>query len=93
MNRKLVKVSSKSSPSSVAGSIAVIVKEMGSVDVIAIGVLAVSNCAKSLAIVRGFLATNDIDVEYIPSFVDVDIAGETKTALKWTLIRKKKAIA
>ena len=52
-----LKVSSKSNPSSVAGALANVFREKGSVEIQAVGAGALNQAIKSVAIARGFLKT------------------------------------
>jgi stage V sporulation protein S len=77
-----LKVSSKSNPNSVAGAMAGAVRERGSVDVQVIGAGALNQAIKAVAIARGFLASSDIDLVCVPSFADIEIDGEGRTAIR-----------
>jgi stage V sporulation protein S len=77
-----LKVSSKSNPNSVAGAMAGAVRRYGSVDVQVIGAGALNQAVKAIAIARGFLASSDIDLVCVPSFADIEIDGEGRTALR-----------
>lgn len=81
----IIRVSAKSRSSSVAGAIAGVVREHGRAEVQAIGAGAVNQALKAAAIARGFLALDGIDVVLIPSFCDVDIGGQERTALRFTV--------
>ena len=78
----VLKVSSKSSPSSVAGAMAGVVRQYGSVEVQVVGAGALNQAVKAVAIARGYLAPSGIDVVCIPTFVDVEIDGQSRTALR-----------
>jgi stage V sporulation protein S len=78
----VLKVSSKSSPSSVAGAMAGVVRQRGAVEVQVVGAGALNQAVKAVAIARGYLAPSGIDVVCIPTFVDVLIDGESRTALR-----------
>lgn len=78
----LLKVSSKSNPSSVAGAIAGIVRQVGSVEIQVIGAGSLNQAVKAIAIARGFLAPGGIDLVCIPSFQDIFIDGEGRTAIR-----------
>jgi len=84
----LLKVSTKSSATSVAGAIAGFIKEEGRVELQAIGAGAVNQMIKAIAIARGFVASNGMDLVCIPGFVDIDIDGKEKTAIKTVVIPK-----
>ena len=75
-------MSSKSSPNSVAGAMAGVVRQFGSVDVQVIGAGALNQAVKAIAIARGFLASADIDLVCVPSFADIEIDGEGRTAIR-----------
>jgi len=77
-----LKVSSKSSPNSVAGAIAGIVMEEGQVEMQAVGASAANQSIKAIAIARGMLAPSGIDLVCTPYFTNVEIDGEKRTAIK-----------
>ena len=79
----MLKVSSKSNPSKVAGAIANIFRENGSVEIQTIGAGAVNQAIKSIAIARGFIAPSGKNIICIPAFSDILIDGEEKTAIKF----------
>lgn len=81
----LLRVSSDSSPTSVAGAIAGFIKEEGEVELQGIGAGAVNQATKAIAIARGYVASNGFDLICIPAFVDVEIDGEERTAIKFTV--------
>lgn len=80
---EMVKVSAESVPGKVAGAIAAAVREQGQAIVQAVGAGAVNQTVKAIAITRGFLAPQGVDLVCIPGFVDVNIAGEERTAIRF----------
>jgi stage V sporulation protein S len=78
----IIRVSAKSRAPAVAGAIAGVVREHGRADVQAIGAGAVNQAVKATAIARGFLLLDGLDVVCIPSFIDVEIEGLERTALR-----------
>jgi stage V sporulation protein S len=78
----LVKVAANSRSTSVAGAIAGIVREKGRVDVQAIGAGAVNQAIKAIAIARGYLELDNIEIACVPSFSEVLIDGKERTALR-----------
>ncbi len=78
----VLKVSAKSAPNSVAGAIAGVIREKGSVEIQAIGAGAVNQAIKSIAIARGYLAPTGADLVCVPAFANVEIDGAEKTAIK-----------
>lgn len=79
---EVLKVSSKSSPNSVAGAVAGVIRESGSVEVQAVGAGAANQAIKAIAIARGYLAPAGIDLVCIPAFATVMIENEERTAIK-----------
>ncbi len=80
-----LKVSSKSSPASVAGAIAGMVKDGVPVEMQAVGAGAVNQAVKAIAISRGFLSPVGIEISCIPSFADIIIDGEYRTAIHFSI--------
>lgn len=78
----VLKVSSRSKPTSVAGALAGVIREQGFVEVQAIGAGAVNQAIKAVAIARGYVAPSGLDLVFTPSFVDIEINGEERTAIK-----------
>ncbi len=77
-----LKVSANSSPNKVAGALAGTIREEGKAEMQAIGAGALNQAVKAVAIARGFVATSGVDLVFIPAFVDVQIEGEDRTAIK-----------
>ena len=82
---EILKVSATSQPKSVAGAMAAVLREKGAVEVQAVGAGAVNQAVKSIAIARGYVAPNGIDMVCIPAFAKIDIDGEERTAIKFEL--------
>lgn len=80
---EVLKVSSKSVPNSVAGAIAGVIREKGSVEVQAVGAGASNQAVKAVAIARGYLAPVGIDLICVPAFASINIDGEERTAIKF----------
>jgi len=78
----IIRVSARSRSPAVAGAIAGVVREHGRADVQAIGAGAVNQAVKAAAIARGFLLLDGLDVVCIPSFIDVEIDGMERTAIR-----------
>ncbi len=79
---ELLKVSARSNPNSVGGALAGIIRERGAAELQAIGAGAINQAVKAIAIARGFVAPNGIDLVCIPAFADVLLDGEERTAIK-----------
>ena len=80
---EVLKVSAQSKPKSVAGTLAAVLRERGSAEVQAVGAGAVNQAVKAIAITRGFVAPNGIDLIAIPAFAEILIDGEERTAIKF----------
>ncbi|HQX76899.1 MAG TPA: stage V sporulation protein S [Thermoflexales bacterium] len=81
----LIKVSSTSRSTAVAGAIAGVVREHGRAEVQAISAGAVNQAIKAAAIARGYLLLDGINVILIPSFGEVDIEGAERTAVRFAV--------
>jgi len=79
---EVLKVSARSRPSAVAGAIAGVVRECGRAEVQAIGAGAANQAVKAVAIARDYLAETGIDAVCLPSFINVTIGDEDRTALR-----------
>jgi stage V sporulation protein S len=79
---ELLKVSSRSSPNSVAGALAGVVRQHGAAHIQVIGAGALNQAIKAIAIARGYVAPSGIDLVCVPTFADVEIDGEGRTAIR-----------
>ena len=79
----VVKVSAKSRSTAVAGAIAGMLRERRHAEVQAIGAGAVNQAVKAVAIARGYLQGDAIDLICIPYFTDVEIDGQERTAVRF----------
>jgi len=79
---QVLKVAAKSNPNSVAGALAGVIREQGKAEMQAVGAGALNQAIKAVAIARGFVAPSGVDLVCVPAFVDIEIDGETRTAIK-----------
>lgn len=79
----IIKVSAKSRSTAVAGAIAGVMREYAYAEVQAIGAGAVNQAVKALAIARGYLERDEIDIVFVPYFTEVDIDGQERTAVRF----------
>lgn len=77
-----LKVGSKSDPNKVAGALAGTIRESRRAEIQTIGAGALNQAIKAIAIARGYLAPSGLDVWCYPAFVDVEIDGAERTAIK-----------
>lgn len=78
----LIKVAATSRTSLVAGAIAGMVRERNRAEVQAIGAGAVNQAMKALIIATSYLKGDGIEIILLPEFVDVEIDGNVRTAIK-----------
>lgn len=85
----MIKVSAKSRPTSVAGAIAGVIREKNSARMQAIGAGAVNQAVKAIAIASGYLEEDEIKINCLPHFTEVDIDGYERTALLFVIQRSE----
>lgn len=85
---ELIKVSAQSRSTSVAGAIAGVMREHGYAEMQAIGASAVNQAIKAIAIARGYLEQDNMDLAIVPSFTEVDIDGNERTAVRLAIYKR-----
>ena len=82
-----LKVSGKSNPASVAGAIAGFIRDnaQDGIELQAIGAGAVNQAIKAVAIARGYVAPQGLNLSCIPAFVDLQIDDVERTGIKLIL--------
>ena len=80
-----LKVSAQSKTKALAGALAAVVRSEGVVELQAIGAGAVNQAIKAIAVARGYVAPNGINLIVIPSFVEITVNDEERTAIKFTV--------
>jgi stage V sporulation protein S len=78
----VIKVKANSRTAAVAGAIAGVMREHKRAEVQAIGAGAVNQAVKALVLAKGYLAEEGVFIVGIPEFVDVEIDGKIRTAIK-----------
>lgn len=78
----VIKVKANSRTAAVAGAIAGVFRENHHADVQAIGAGAINQAVKAIVLAKGYLAEDGFTVVCIPEFVDVEIDGKVRTAIK-----------
>ncbi len=81
----IIKVSANSRTAAVAGAIAGVMREHRYAEVQSIGAGAVNQAVKATILAKGYLINDGIDIVCVPEFVDVDIDGKVRTAIKLTI--------
>jgi stage V sporulation protein S len=85
---EVLRVAANSDPKALAGALVSTFKTQGKVEVQAVGAGAVNQAIKAIAISRGYVAPNGINLVFVPAFSEVLINGEVKTAVKF-LVQKR----
>ena len=79
---EVLKVSSKSNPNSCAGALAGVIRHHGMAELQVVGAGALNQAIKAVAIARGFLVSSGLDVVCVPMFADIEIDGQSRTAIR-----------
>lgn len=82
----ILKVSAGSDASATAGALANTIRESGEAELQGIGPKAINQAVKAIAIARSYLASSGVDLVAMPIFVDVEIDGEQRTALRFSIL-------
>jgi len=85
---EVIKVSANSRSTAVAGAIAGVIRDHGHAEVQAIGASAVNQAIKAIAIANGYLDMDEIQIVCIPSFTEVAIDGQERTAVRISVIKR-----
>ncbi|MFO7680629.1 MAG: stage V sporulation protein S [Chloroflexota bacterium] len=81
----MIKVAASSRTALVAGAVAGVYRENGSAEIQAIGAGAVNQAIKAIIIAKGYLAEEGKTIVFIPSFVEVEIDGALRTAVRMSV--------
>ncbi len=81
----VLRVSGQTKARALAGAIAGIVREEGRTELQAIGAGAVNQAIKAAAIAREFLVLEGLDIVLIPTFTQVIIGDEEKSAIRFVV--------
>ena len=85
---ELIKVSAQSRSTAVAGAIAGVMRDSGYAEMQAIGASAVNQAVKAITIARGYLVQDGFDLAVVPSFTEVDIEGNERTAVRFAIFKR-----
>ena len=80
---EILRVSANSNPKSVAGALAAVLRERGTAELQAVGAGAGNQAVKAIAICRGYVASNGVNLVTIPAFADIYIDGVLRTAIRF----------
>lgn len=85
---ELIKVSAQSRSTAVAGAIAGVMREQGYAEVQAIGASAINQAVKAITIARSYLEQDNMDLAVVPSFTEVEIEGNERTAVRLAVFKR-----
>lgn len=85
---ELIRVSAQSRSTAVAGAIAGVMREHGYAEIQAIGASAINQAIKAVTIARGYLEQDGMDLVIVPSFTEVDIEGNERTAVRLAVFKR-----
>jgi stage V sporulation protein S len=81
----IIKVSAHSRTAAVAGAIAGVMRDTNHAEVQAIGAGAVNQAVKAIVIAKGYLAEEGVHIMCVPSFVEIDIDNQERTAIRFDI--------
>lgn len=84
---QLIKVAAKSKTLGVAGAITSEVRAFGRAELQAVGCDAVNQAVKGVAVARQFVQKEGFDLVMQPSFADIEIEGQVRTAVRMVVER------
>lgn len=79
---EMIRVSSSSKPSKVAGALTSLLRSQQVVQIQVIGAAALNQAIKAIAIARGYVAPGGNEIYCIPSFYDLTIEDQVVTSLR-----------
>lgn len=83
---EIMKVSSNSSSSSVAGALSSMIRNKESITIQVIGAAALNQAMKAIAITRGYVVPTGIEIACIPAFHDLTIDDKIVTAIRIKIV-------
>ena len=81
----VIKVKAVSRTAAVAGAIAGVIRDDKHAEVQAIGAWAVNQSVKARGLAKNFLEHDVIPIAFVPEFVNVEIDGKVRTAIKFVV--------
>lgn len=88
----IIKVSANSRTAAVAGAIAGVIREHHIAEVQSIGAGAINQAVKAIILAKGYLAEDGIEIVCVPEFVDVEIGGKVRTAIRMNVTPREDAV-
>ena len=85
---EILRVSSSSNPNSVAGALANVIRTYKNAEIQVIGAASLNQAIKAIAIARGYIAPSGKELYCIPSFNDILIDEQERTAIRLLVVSK-----
>ncbi|WP_249028752.1 stage V sporulation protein S [Tannockella kyphosi] len=83
---EIMKVSSSSSPTSVAGALSSMIRSKEEISIQVIGAAALNQAIKAIAIARGYVVSTGIEIACVPAFHDLVIEDKIVTAIRLKIV-------
>lgn len=90
---EMMKVSSNSKPSKVAGALTSLLREHSQVQIQVIGAASLNQAMKAIAISRGYVAASGMEIYCVPSFYDLMIDDQVITSLRLNIEMHEKSFS
>lgn len=81
----VIRVAASSRTAAVAGAIAGIMRDYNHAEVQAIGASAINQAVKAMTLAKDFLSQEGVHIAFVPEFVDVEINGQVRTSVKFSV--------
>jgi len=85
VDRHVIKISGKTDAKAAAGSLAMVLKDHGFAEMLAIGAASVNQALKAYTICRGHVAPLGMDIVVTSAFETTQIDGQEKTRMRITV--------
>ncbi|MFW5890597.1 MAG: stage V sporulation protein S [bacterium] len=81
----VIKISGKTNPKDAAGSLAMVLRDHGWAQMLAIGAASVNNSVKAYTIARGYVVSRGMDIIMTSAFEVTEIEGRETTRMRITV--------
>ncbi len=84
---KTFRVAASSRSNAIGGAIARVIRSGSGIVLQAIGAGAVNQAVKAIALARAYLADDNMDIVFVPEFIELEIEGDERTAMRFCIDR------
>jgi stage V sporulation protein S len=88
---EVFKVGKDTKPVALAGAIANVIRKAHELELQCVGAGATQQAVKSVAVARGYLVAEGVDLAVRPSFRELELEGNTRTAMVLGLVVSRRA--